>query len=150
MQSQQTLIQNISIIIVDRLEAKLTQVQQALTQSREEMSTMEEYQAYQSQAQSVTIDRLKSELTQAQQALAQHKHGMVTRTKYQRIFKESKDMTSIEGETYVALTRAQEKIKKVQTQLEKYLEQIKEICDVYSDAINCRAPTTNYMLLLLE
>jgi hypothetical protein len=166
MQSQQTLIQNRSelltmaehqalqsrkqSIIVDRLEAELTQVQQALTQSREEMSAMEEYQASQSQAQSVTIDRLKEELTQAQQALAQHQHGMVTRTEYQRIVKELKDMTTTEGETYAALTRAQEKIKKVQTQLEKALEQIKEICDVYSDAINCRAPATNYMLFLLE
>ena len=59
-------------------------------------------------------------------------------------------MTSTEGKTYVALTKAQDKIKKVQTQLEKSLEQIKEICVVYSDAINCRAPATNYMLLLLE
>jgi len=38
----------------------------------------------------------------------------------------------------------------VQTQLEKSLEKIKEICDVYSDAINCRSPTTNYTLFLLE
>jgi translation initiation factor 2B subunit (eIF-2B alpha/beta/delta family) len=114
------------------------------------MSAMEEYQASQSQAQSVTIDRLKEELTQAQQALVQHQHGMVTRTEYQRIVKELKDMTTIEGETYAALTRAQEKIKKVQTQLEKDLEQIKHICDVYSDAINCRAPATNYVLFLLE
>ena len=59
-------------------------------------------------------------------------------------------MTTAEGETYAALTRAQEKIKKVQTQLEKALEKIKEICDVYSDAINCKSPATNYMLFLLE
>ena len=70
------------------------QAQQALTQSREEMSAMEEYQASQSQAQSVTIDRLKAELTQAQQALVQHQHGMVTRTEYQRVVKELKDMTT--------------------------------------------------------
>lgn len=59
-------------------------------------------------------------------------------------------MTTIESETYVELTRAQGKVKKVQTQLEKDLEQIKEICDVYSNAINCRAPATNYTLFLLE
>jgi hypothetical protein len=35
---------------------------------------MEEYQASQSQAQSVTIDRLKEELTQGQKALVQHQH----------------------------------------------------------------------------
>jgi hypothetical protein len=135
-------------IIVDRLEAELTQVQQALTQSREDMSTMEEYQASQSQAQSVTIDRLKVELTQAQQALVQHQHGIVTRTEYQRVVKELKDMTTTEGETYAALTRAQEKIKKVQTQLEKALEKIKEICDVYSDAINC-SPSCHQLHVVL-
>jgi hypothetical protein len=75
---------------------------------------------------------------------------MVTRTEYQRIVKELKDMIATEGETYVALTRSQEKIKKVQTQLEKALEQIKEICEVYSDVVNCRAPYTNYTLFLLE
>jgi hypothetical protein len=51
---------------VDKLEAKLTQVQQALTQTREEMGTMEEYQASKSQAQGVTIDKLKAKLGQAQ------------------------------------------------------------------------------------
>ena len=75
---------------------------------------------------------------------------MVTRDEYQKIVKELKDMTTTEGETYAALTRAQGKIKKVQTQLEKALEQIKEICDVYSDVINYRAPATNYTLFLLE
>jgi hypothetical protein len=38
----------------------------------------------------------------------------------------------------------------VQTQLEKSLEQIKEICDVYFDDVNCRATATNYTLFLLE
>jgi hypothetical protein len=75
---------------------------------------------------------------------------MVTRDEYQNIVKQLKDMITTEGETYVVLIRVQGKIKKVQTQLEKSLEQIKEICDVYSDAINYRAPTTNYILFLLE
>jgi hypothetical protein len=75
---------------------------------------------------------------------------MVTKDEYQKIFKQLKEMTTTEGETYVVLTRVQGKIKKVQTQLEKSLEKIKEICDVYSDAINCRAPATNYILFLLE
>lgn len=51
---------------MDRLEAEFTHAQQALTQSREEMDAMEEYQASQSQAQGVTIDKLKAELGQAQ------------------------------------------------------------------------------------
>jgi hypothetical protein len=41
-------------------------------------------------------------------------------------------------------------VKKIKSQFEKSLEQIKEICDVYSDVINCRAPTTNNTLLFLE
>jgi hypothetical protein len=111
---------------------------------------MEEHQTSQYRAQSVIIDRLKEEHTQAKKALVQHQHEMVTSTKYQRVVKELKDMIATEGETYVALTRAQEKTKKVQTQLEEDLEKIKHICDVYSDAINCRAPATNYVLFLLE
>jgi hypothetical protein len=72
----------------------LGQAQQALIQSREEMSAMEEHQASQSQAHSVIIDRLKVELTQAQKALVQHQHEMVTRTEYQRVVKELKYMTA--------------------------------------------------------
>ena len=47
------------------MEEEITQVQEALTQSREEMGTMEEYQASQSQAQGATTDKLKAELGQA-------------------------------------------------------------------------------------
>jgi hypothetical protein len=59
-------------------------------------------------------------------------------------------MSAMENETYAELTKAQGRTKKVQGQLEKSLEQIKEICDVYTDAIDCRAPATNYTLFLLE
>jgi hypothetical protein len=114
------------------------------------MGIMEEYQASQSQAQGVTINKLKAELGQAQQALAQHRDEMVTRDEHQNIVKNLKEMTTKESETYVVLTRAQGTVKNVQTQLEKSLEQIKEIYDFYSDSINCRAPTTNYTLFLLE
>jgi hypothetical protein len=143
MQSQQTLVQNRNelltmaehqalqslkqSVIVDRLEAELTQAQQALTQSREEMGAMEEYQSSQSQAQGVTIDKLKSELGQAQRALAQHQDDMVTRVEHQNIVKQLKDMTTTESETYVVLTKAQGKVKRVQTQLENDLEKIKEM-----------------------
>lgn len=98
---------------MDRLEAEFTHAQQALTQSREEMDAMEEYQASQSQAQGVTIDKLKAELGQAQWTLAQHQDEMVTRAEYQNIVKQLRDMTTIESETYVELTRAQGKVKKV-------------------------------------
>ena len=59
-------------------------------------------------------------------------------------------MSATKSETYADLTKAQEMIKKMQSWFEKALEQIKEICDVYFDAINCRAPATNYTLFLLE
>jgi hypothetical protein len=107
---------------VDRLEAELTQAQQALTQSKEEMGAMKEYQASQSQEHSVTIDKLKAELGQAQRSLAQHQDEMVTRVEHQNIVKQLKDMIVTESETYVVLTKAQGKVKKVQTQLEKSLE----------------------------
>jgi hypothetical protein len=41
-------------------------------------------------------------------------------------------------------------VNKIQIQFEKSLEKIKEICDVYSDAINYRSLATNYTLFLLE
>jgi uncharacterized membrane protein YheB (UPF0754 family) len=135
---------------VDRLEEDITQAHQELTQSREDMGTMEEYQASQSQAQGVTIDKLKAGLAQAQRALAQHQDEMVTRDEHQKIVKQLRDMTETESDTYVELTRAQGKIHEVQTRLKKSLEQIKEICDVYSDVIYCRALATNYTLFLLE
>jgi hypothetical protein len=75
---------------------------------------------------------------------------MVTRDEHQKIVKKLKDMKAIENETYLGITRAQGNVKKVQTQSEKSLEKIKEIYDVYSHAINCRAPATNYTLFLLE
>jgi hypothetical protein len=59
-------------------------------------------------------------------------------------------MSATDNETFVELNRTQGKVKKVQGQLDGALEQIKEICSVYSDIVVCRAPTTNYTLFLLE
>jgi hypothetical protein len=69
---------------------------------------------------------------------------------HQKVVKQLKNISTTKSETYVELTRTQGKVKKVQNQLEKSLEQIKDICDVYTDAINCRAPATNYTLFLPE
>jgi hypothetical protein len=74
---------------------------------------------------------------------------MVTMAEHQRVVKQLKAMSATENETFVELARAQGKVKKV-GQLDKSLEQIKEICDVYTDAVDCRAPATNYTLFLLE
>jgi hypothetical protein len=158
-QSQQNLIQSRDELmtiteksqeqrtVMDRMKAELAQTQQALMKSREEITT---HQTSQFQAQDAIINKLKEELGQAQQILAQRQDGMVTRTEYQNFVTELKGMIETEGETYVALTRAQEKVKRVQAQLETTLEKIKHICDVYSDAINYRGPATNYVLFLLE
>jgi uncharacterized protein (DUF2164 family) len=62
--------------------------------------------------------------------LAQDQDDMVTRAEHQKIVKQLRHMKTTESETYVELTRAQGKVNKVQNQLEKSLEQIKEICDV--------------------
>jgi hypothetical protein len=59
-------------------------------------------------------------------------------------------MSTTENETFVELSKANEKFKKVQGQLDGYLEQIKEIFSVYSDILACRAPTTNYAMFVLE
>jgi chromosome segregation ATPase len=89
-------------------------------------------------------------LVQAQQALTQSREEMITRYEQQKVVKKIKDMSATESETYADLTKSQENIKKMQSQFEKALEKIKEICDVYSDAINYRASSTNYTLLFLE
>jgi hypothetical protein len=137
-------------VIIDRLETKIIQAQQALTQSIDEMGTIEEYRAAQSREQDVVIDRLNVKLVQAQQALTQSREEMITRDEHQKVVKQLKDISATKSETYAELTKAQEKIKKMQSQFEKDLEQIKEICDVHSDAINCIYPATNYTLFLLE
>lgn len=51
---------------------------------------------------------------------------------------------------YSELREAKKKIQTLKGHLEKAMEQIKEICFIYSDAISCRSPTRNYALFLLE
>ena len=75
---------------------------------------------------------------------------MVTMVEHQKVVKKLKAMSATENDTFSELTRAQGKVNKVQGQLDKYLEQIKEIFSVYSNIVACRAPTTNYTLFLLE
>jgi hypothetical protein len=75
---------------------------------------------------------------------------MVTMAEHQRVFKQLQAMSEKENETYAELTKDQGRTKKIQGQLEKDLEKIKEICDVYIDAIDCRAHATNYTFFLLE
>jgi len=75
---------------------------------------------------------------------------MVTMKKIQSIVKQLKTMLETKNEIYSELTKAQGKTKKVQGQLGKYLEQMKEICDIYTDAIDCGAHVTNYTFFLLK
>jgi hypothetical protein len=115
-----------------------------------EETTFQTEETFQSPEQSVVINRLEAELVQAQQALIQSKDEMVTMAEHQRVVKQLKSMSAIENETYAELTRAQGKTKKIQGQLDKSLEKIKEIFSIYVDIVACRAPATNYTLFLLE
>jgi hypothetical protein len=81
--------------------------------------------------------------------LTQTKDEMVTMEESQIFFKQLQAMLATKNETYDELTKGQGRTKKIQGQLEKSLEKIKEICDVYTDAIYCRDPSTNYTLFLL-
>jgi hypothetical protein len=135
---------------IKRLEEELIHSQQILIQSSNELTTMAEHLEFQSQEHNAIVDRLETKLIQAQQALTQSREEMITRAEHPKFVKQLKDMSATESETYAELTKAQEKVKKMKSQFEKSLEQIKEICDVYYDVINYRAPTTNYTLFLLE
>jgi hypothetical protein len=53
------------------LEEELMQSQQTLVQNISELLTMAEHQALQSQKQSIIVDRLEAKLTQVQQELTQ-------------------------------------------------------------------------------
>jgi hypothetical protein len=115
-----------------------------------EETVVQTEEAFQSPEQSAIIDRLEAELVQTQQTLTQCRSEMVTMAEHQKVVKQLKAMSATENETFVELTRAQGKVNKVQGQLDKALEKIKEIFSVYTDAVDCRAPATNYTLFLLE
>jgi hypothetical protein len=93
---------------------------------------------------------LEVELKQSEQALTQRRDEMVTVAENQRVFKQLKSMSATENENFGVLSRAQGKVNKVQGQLEKALEKIKEIFSVYSDIVPYRVHATNYTLFLLQ
>jgi predicted phage tail protein len=107
-------------------------------------------EAFQSLEQGVVINRLEAELVQTQQTLTQCRSEMVTMEENQKVVKQLQAMSTTKNENFVELSRAQGKVKKVQGQLDKSLEKIKEIFFVYSNIVYCRAPATNYTLFLLE
>jgi hypothetical protein len=59
------------------------QSQQTLVQNINELLTMTEHQALQSQKQSAIVNRMEAELTQVQQALTQSTEEMGTMEEYQ-------------------------------------------------------------------
>jgi hypothetical protein len=65
------------------LEEELMQSQQTLIQNINELLTMAENQALQSQKQSVIMNRLEAELTQAQKSLTQSREEMGAMKEYQ-------------------------------------------------------------------
>jgi hypothetical protein len=75
---------------------------------------------------------------------------MVTMVEHHKFVKKIKSTSTTENKTFAELNIDQGKVKKVQGQLDKYLEKIKEICFVYSDIVYCRAPAINYTFFLLK
>jgi hypothetical protein len=84
-----------------------------------------------------TIRRLEEELMHSQQAMFQNRSELLTIVEHQELQSQKQS---------IIVDRLEAKL----TQVQQALTQSREICDVYSDAINCRAPATNYTLFLLE
>jgi hypothetical protein len=93
---------------------------------------------------------MEEELEQSQHALTQCQNEMVSVTEHQKIVKQLRAMSGTKNETFVDLSRAREKVKKVQGQLDGALEQIKNIFSIHSDVLACRAPANIFSLFLLE
>jgi hypothetical protein len=107
-------------------------------------------EAFHSPEQDSIIKRLEAELEQSQQTLIQCKSEMVTMSEYQKVVKQLQSMSTTENETFVEISRAKGKVKKVHGQLYGSLVQIKLIFSVYSNIVACKDPATNYTLFLLE
>jgi hypothetical protein len=112
--------------------------------------TVQTEEVFHSPEKDAIIKRLEAELEQSQQTLTQCISEMVTVPEHHKVVRQLRAMSTTKNETFVELNRAKEKVKKVQSQLNGALEQIKEICSVYSDILACKAPATNYALFLLE
>jgi hypothetical protein len=68
---------------------------------------------------------LEEELVKTQQTLTQCRSEMVTMEEHQKIVKQLQSMSKTENETFVKLSRSQGKVKKVEGQLDRALENVK-------------------------
>jgi len=69
---------------------------------------------------------------------------------HQELRKKFEALTVTEDETFTTYKDEQKNLKKAQVNLQKAKEQLETVCSIYSDALSCRPPTTNYALFLLE
>lgn len=60
------------------------------------------------------------------------------------------ELTITENGTFDRFRQEREKLNKVKTKLDRVRNQIDTIFSLYSDALTCRSPTTNYAPFLLE
>jgi hypothetical protein len=65
------------------------------------------------------------ELVQTQQTLTQYKSEMVTMEEKHKFVRQLQAMSATENETFVELSRSQGKVKKVEGQLDRALENVK-------------------------
>jgi len=54
-----------------------------------------------------------------------------------------KALTVMEGKTYAKLREPKKTFKSLKGQLEKSIEEMKENCSVYPNALSCRSPIIN-------
>jgi len=97
-----------------------------------------------------TIQALNRELERHKQFLTQYSEKVIPRPEHQELLQKYKELAVIEYGTHSKLRMEKKKTEKLRGQLQKALEQTKEICSVYSDALSCRSSTKNYDLFLLE
>ena len=59
-------------------------------------------------------------------------------------------MNTVESETFDKCRKVEEKLEKTKLRLDKVISQIDSLYSLYTDVLECRSPTNNYVLLLLE
>lgn len=97
-----------------------------------------------------TIQVLSRELERHKQFLTKYQEQVIPREEHQEFLQKCKALVVTEDETHEEIRMEKKKIEKLGGKLQKALEQTKEICFVYSDALSCRSPGKNYAQFLLE
>lgn len=98
----------------------------------------------------VFIIKWKIEILKTQQDLARHKEELGSLQVHEELRKKFEALTITKDETFTNFKDKQKKVEKSQAKVQKAKEKIETIFSLYSEALSCRAPATNYALFLLE